>query len=91
MVTTTVMHRDDVYGAGPCGCVVTTTAAPWMSNGSPHPPHTLPAWIMIVTVMNRDDDDEDGHRGCQCDGAGAIADTVTRSAHQLDRSASNQI
>ena len=33
------------------------------------------------------------HRGCQCggDGAGAIADTMTRSAHQLERSASKQI
>ena len=57
-------------------------------------PHTLPAWIMIVTVMNRDDDDGDGHRGCQCDGdgAGAIAeDTMTRSARQLESSASKKI
>ena len=42
--------------------------------------------------VNRDGDDGDDHRGCQCDGdgAGAIADTATRSAHQLERSASKK-
>ena len=37
--------------------VTTTATALWMSNGSPQPPQTLPAWIIIVTVMHRDDDD----------------------------------
>ena len=58
-----------------------TIGPPWPQSG--------PAWIMIVAVMAAM-----GmfHRGCQCggDGAGAIADTVTRGAHQLERSASKK-